>query len=380
MAPELASESGTQSAITPPPRLADAVPLAELRRVLVVKLRHHGDVLLTSPVFTALKAAAPQVEIDALVYADTADMLSGHPAIRQVHTIGRQWKTLGPFGQLRAELALLKNLRAADYDLLIHLTEHRRGAWLGRLLQTRWRVTFRVKGRDRFWNNSFTHFAERVGGGRRHTVDMHLDALRRIGIQPGPTALSLVAGPAAEQRVDQLLGKFGLIERRFIQIHPASRWQFKCWTTAGWAETITALQQDGWQVVLTAAPSADEQRLVEAIQARLARPAIDLAGQLSLKELAAVTKRARLFLGVDSAPMHIAAAVGTPTVVLFGPSGDQEWGPWQTPQRIITSRHSCRPCGLDGCGGGKVSDCLTSIGAARVIAASRELLAESVAE
>ena len=120
--------------------LRDAVPLAEVKRALIIKLRHHGDVLVASPVFSVLKAHAPQVEIDALVYADTAEMLTLHPAINTVHTIGRQWKKLGPLGQLRAEMALYRSLEARGYDLIIHLTEHWRGAWLCRLLKPRWSV------------------------------------------------------------------------------------------------------------------------------------------------------------------------------------------------------------------------------------------------
>jgi heptosyltransferase-3 len=105
---------------------------------------------------------------------------------------------------------------------------------------------------------------------------------------------------------------------------------------------------------------------------------VNLTGQLSLKQLAALSARARIFVGVDSAPMHIAAAMRTPVVALFGPSGDQEWGPWQVPHRVVSStHHPCRPCGFDGCGGGKVSDCLTSIPAARVLGAVTQLLAET---
>ena len=115
--------------------------------------------------------------------------------------------------------------------------------------------------------------------------------------------------------------------------------------------------------------------MLEAIQARLQRPAFSLSGQLSLKELAALTQASKLFIGVDSAPMHIAAAVGTPTVALFGPSGDKQWGPWGVPARVIASiAHPCRPCGHDGCGGGKVSDCLTSFAVDDVLAAAQELL------
>jgi heptosyltransferase-3 len=248
---------------------------------------------------------------------------------------------------------------------------------LARLLGARWAVTHRVKGRGKFWRNSFTHHVPRAAAGRRHTVEAHLDVLRRIGIQPEQRRLLLVPGGEAEANIRTRMGTLGLTEGRFIHLHPASRWLFKGWTVDGWVALIEALLADGWPLMLTAAPDPREQELLAAITARLpaAAPVHNLAGQLSLLDLGALTARAALFIGVDSAPMHIAAAVGTPVVTLFGPSGDLEWGPWQVPSRTLTSAdHPCRPCGLDGCGGSKLSDCLTSLPAARVIAAARELL------
>lgn len=361
--------------------LADAIPLHQLQRVLVVKLRHHGDVLLTSPLFTALKAAAPHVEVDALVYSDTAEMLTLHPDIANVHGIDRKWKKLGPWAQLRAELGLLGSLRRRRYDLVIHLTEHWRGAWLARLLGARWAATYKVPGRNRFWQFSFSHHIPRTAPGKRHTVETHLDALRRLGIQPTPAqrSLRLVAGEAADARVEQLLAGLSLEPQRFVHIHPASRWLFKGWTVAGWVGLIDALQAEGWPVLLTAAPDKREQQLVDAIQAELLKPAPSLAGQLSLKEMAALSARAALFVGVDSAPMHIAAAMGIPLVGLFGPSGDLEWGPWQPvrPEQskvVASTRHSCRPCGLDGCAGSKVSDCLSTLPLSAVLDAVWPLL------
>jgi heptosyltransferase-3 len=138
------------------------------------------------------------------------------------------------------------------------------------------------------------------------------------------------------------------------------------------------LQRGGERVVLTAAPSADEQQLIERILALVESPPVNFSGKLSLKSLAAVARRARLFIGVDSAPMHIAAAVGTPVVTLFGPSGELEWGPWGVPQRVVSSQaHPCRPCGNDGCGGGKVSECLTTLPVEDVLAAIAALLDET---
>lgn len=357
--------------------LRDAVPLGEIKRVLVIKLRHHGDVLVSSPVFSVLKAHAPHAEIDALVYADTAEMLTLHPAISTVHTIDRKWKQLGALGQVKAELALYNDLKARAYDLIIHLTEHWRGAWLCRLLKPRWSVGPVVKGRSKRWKQSFTHLQSVPRNALRHMAETNLDALRRIGIQPGPDErhMTLVPGPAAVATVAGHLAGFGLQGGDFIHIHPASRWFFKCWPVEHMAALVERLQAEGHAVVLTAAPSHDEKAMLASIQARLSKPAFSLSGQLSLKELAALTQASRLFIGVDSAPMHIAAAVGTPTVALFGPSGDKQWGPWGVPFRVIAStRHPCRPCGIDGCGGGKVSDCLTSLTVDEVLTAAHELL------
>lgn len=361
------------------PPLKDAVPLHEVKRALVIKLRHHGDVLVTSPVFSVLKTHAPHIEIDALVYADTAEMLTFHPAIRQVLTIDRQWKKLGLIGQMRAEYDLYQALKARGYDLVIHLTEHWRGAWLCRLLKPRWSVGPKVGGRSKRWVRSFTHLQEHPRNALRHVVEANLDALRRIGIQPEAAGrrMLLVPGDAADKMVDGRLRELGLASGEFIHIHPASRWFFKCWPVERMASLIESLQADGHLVVLTAAPSPDELAMLDAIQKCLKSPVLSLAGQLSLKELAALTARARLFIGVDSAPMHIAAGVGTPTVALFGPSGDKQWGPWGVPSRVVSSRiHSCRPCGIDGCGGGKVSDCLVQLHEQQVLQAVRELLAQ----
>jgi len=363
------------------PVLEDPVPVEALRSVLVIKLRHLGDVLLAAPVFSVLKSRAPRAEIDALVYSESAPMLSGHPAIRKVHCIERSWRQLGSLARMRAEWRLLAELRERRYDLVVHLTEHWRGAWLTMALGPRWSVAPAVRGRSGLWRRRFTHLFSAPPFGR-HVVERNLDALRRIGIYPelAERGLTLVAGAAAEQKVDALLASHGVQGSRFVQIHPSSRWRFKCWPADKMAALVERLQAEGWQVVLTAAPDAVEAELIADITRRLARPvAANLAGQLTLKELAALTARARLFVGVDSAPMHIAAAVGTPALAIFGPSGEALWAPWGVPRlgthRVVASEgYSCRPCGLDGCGGGKVSDCLATLEVARVWNAAREML------
>ena len=344
----------------------DAVPLGECGRALVIKLRHHGDVLLAAPVLSALKARG--VEVDALVYDDTAPMLQGHPALSQLHFVGRKWKADGALGRLAKERRLFSNLRERHYGIVVHLSEQPRGAWLARTLGARYSVAPKIADRGALWRKSFTHLFPIAP--RRHMVEVNLDALRRIGVQPGPgeRKVQFVPGAEAEKKVE------ALVDGAFVHVHPASRWRFKCWPAQKNAELVDRLAAEGNRVVITAAPDPEELVFVEEIMSKAKVKPLNLAGKLSIKELGALAGRAALFVGVDSMPMHLAAAMGTPTVALFGPSGETEWGPWNVAHRVVSSAHSCRPCGLDGCGGGKVSDCLTVLTVEAVHAAAQELL------
>ncbi len=347
----------------------DLVPIEACRRALVVKLRHHGDVLLSSPVISVLKRANPSMEIDALVYDDTAPMLDGHPDLTYLHTVGRNWRSEGLSARFSREKELFKDLKNRSYDLLVHLSEQPRGAWLARSLGVRYSVAPKMADRGSFWHNSFTHLYPIAK--RRHQVEVNLDALRRIGIQPGPDERKVVfvLGEEAQRKVAEL------VPEAYVHMHPASRWKFKCWSVEKNAELIDRLATHGLPVVLTAAPDPAEMQMVEDIAEKIAAKTINLAGKLSIKELGAVAARAQLFVGVDSMPMHLAAAMGTPTVALFGPSGEAEWGPWNVLHHVVSTTHSCRPCGLDGCGGGKVSDCLVRLPVDAAYEAARELLA-----
>jgi heptosyltransferase-3 len=367
--------------------LPDAVPLGEVRRALVTKLRHHGDVLLTSPVFTALKRAAPHAEIDALVYVETAPMLARHPAIATIHTIDREWKRSGPARQAAAEWNLIKTLRARRFDLLVHLTEHPRGLTLAHLLRPRYAVTREREGRAPAWRRAFTHFFKVPAHTPRHTVETNLDALRRIGVYPDEAdrRLVLVPGNAATASADAMLAQHGLATVPFVQAHPGSRWLFKCWPPDRMATLLDHAVSRGLAIVVTGAPDPREREVVAATLAACAESTrarmTDLSGRLTLAELAAVTSRARVFVGVDSAPMHIAAAMRTPALALFGPSSEHVWGPWRVPHRVVASDlHPCRPCHLDGCGGGKVSECLTTLPVDRAIAAFDALMRETEAD
>ena len=361
--------------------LPDAIDLHAVHRVLVIKLRHHGDVLLAAPVFRVLRATIPGVEVDALIYQDSLDMLVLNPDIQAIHTINRRTRDWPLPQKLAAEWRLLRTLKARHYDLIVHLTEHPRGALLARYLKPRFAVARRYPGRrGRVWRKSFTHLYD-VPMRQRHTVETHLDALRRLGviIPREERGVRLVPGDEASTELARRLQETGFTGHPFLVIHPTSRWLFKSWPVSSMAILIAQLIKAGHRIIVTSGPDPEERQMVADILATTPRTTnlLDWSGQLTLKELAALLQRARLFIGVDSAPMHMASALGTPVVAIFGPSGDAEWAPWQTPSRILVSEHSCRPCGFAGCGGGQISECLEAVSVDRVMGAIEDLLEET---
>ncbi len=351
-------------------------PLEKVRRALVIKLRHHGDVLLTSPVFSALKNALdPDAEIDAYIYKDTLPMLDGHPAINQFHTYDKSWKKLPYLLCLLRELHLLKMIRSRHYDLVINLTEGDRGAIVAKTSGASIRVGIDpgkqgMKGKKKI----FSHLVKNCPT-PRHTVERNLDALRRIGIFPAEDEREIVLHiPGDEkQAISQMVPTSD-----YIVVHPVSRWRFKCPPEAFTAELLAALHERGETVVLTASPDPDELAMCRAICEKNPHVRIiNLAGKTSLKGLSALIASAKALICVDSVPLHIASATKTPVVAIFGPTSEQNWGPWQHPQaKIISSSHACRPCFLDGCGGSKKSDCLANLRSSDVLHALDSILSK----
>ena len=134
------------------------------------------------------------------------------------------------------------------------------------------------------------------------------------------------------------------------------------------ARVIDTLEESGKaRAVLTGGGEEKELKKIDNILKACRTRPVNLAGKVTLKQLAALSHRSRLFLGVDTAPMHIAAAVGTPVIALFGPSGEFNWGPWGKGHVVIKKDWDCRPCGKDGCEGSKRSRCLEEISEEEVL-------------
>ncbi len=354
--------------------------LSKVKRVLVIKMRHHGDVLLTSPLFSNLKKAIPHARIDAFIYKDTLPMLQGHPAIADYLLYDRSWKKLSVFKKFTKEAGLLKEIRSRSYDLVINLTEGDRGAIAALVSGSTYRVGFDPKKSGLVGKcKIYTHVVKDCPH-PRHTVERQIDVLRRIGIFPEPEErdLFLHVPEDAKSKIADLLEKEEIRPDNFILIHPVSRWRFKCLPTKQIVQLIATLHEKGIRLVMSAGPDQQEISMVEEILALTPDvPVFNCAGKLTLKELSALIQSAKALICVDSVPLHIASALKTPVVALFGPTSEQNWGPWMHPKaRIVAQKFSCRPCYQDGCGGSKMSDCLFSMPIESLLSALDEVMSE----
>lgn len=359
----------------------DYPDLSAVKRVLVIKLRHHGDVLLSSSVFSCLKHHLPYASIDAFIYGETLPMLAGNPWISTIHIYESQWKKLSIAKRVRRELRLAQRIRSLRYDLVINLTEGDRGAITGLFSGAPVRVGFNLDLdgalRKKFF---YTHIVKKCSK-PRHIVEQNIDALRRIGIFPAEKdrRLHLDIPPEAELSVKEYLDREGVEAGKYIAMHLTSRWLFKCWPLAKNIQLIKSMQEKGIPVVLSAAPDPVETNLIDRIIEECgSNGVVNLAGKLSLKELAALIRQSMGLFTIDSVPFHIANSLQKPVLALFGPSSELAWGPWQNKKaRVIASQHSCRPCNLDGCGGGKVCDCMDAISVSMVTKAIIDLVASA---
>ncbi len=366
---------------------------SNIKRILVVKLRHIGDVLLTVPVFRALRETFTGAKITALINSGMEEVLTGNPSVDRIIVFDRAIKSLPLLRRYQKEILFIRRIREEGADLAVDLTGGDRSAILSYLSGARYRIAL-DPGRSGFFGKRrlYTHLTEFDAS--LHTVIQNLEVISRHGISTNNYRIEISIDHEEIKGIKDILTGHGVTENdTIVHIHPTSRWLFKCWTDEYMAEIINWLVKQGVRVVLTSSTSGTEMKRIENILSSVteryisSQGLINLCGRTSLKELAVISSLSDLFFGVDSAPMHIAAAVDTPVVALFGPSGAFNWGPWDNDQKsddrnqmteitpyperngvqsfgihtVIQRDWDCIPCGMDGCNGTKKSRCLADI-------------------
>jgi heptosyltransferase III len=338
----------------------DYIDFQDVKKILVIKLRHLGDVLLTTPVFYNLKKNLNEIKVDAFIYEDSFEVLRNNPNVNEIFTYNRGIKNLSFFKRLKEEIKIIKKIRKKKYDLVINLTEGDRGAILAYFSKAKYKIGFDPEKKGFFKKEKiYSHLIKNTKT-KRHTVEKNLDALRRIGIFPKneDKKLFFKISPQAEKNIKLLLNENQISLNNYVLIHPTSRWRFKCWDK--FDKLVHYFHRKNEKIIVVSGKDKYEIDMVNEIIKDI--NVLNLAGRVSIDELGALISYSKQFFCLDSFSFHLANALQANVVAFFGPTCDITWGIWENSRaKIVKSNISCRPCSLDGCGGSKVSECMKEI-------------------
>ncbi len=296
-------------------------------RLLFIKLKHIGDLLLLTPTLAAVKSALPSTEITVLARRGTESILAGCPHIDHLLTGPAPETDRRGSGQLRQSLSLLRGLRSARFDHVFELGDNDRGRWLSLLSGARERTTAGWNPRlGPVWRAMFQHLPQfDWWGAHRVEKDFQtVSAVLAIGSDPGPLIFDRGRWEIPPLQPDE----------PYVVLHPATRWPQKEWPADRWVEVGRHLLERGLTPVISSGPDTGEVAVASNIAAGIGAAAVATGGKLTWAQLAGLIGHAKLFAGVDTAAMHLAAACQTPTVGIFGPSIDWQWSPWKCPHRV----------------------------------------------
>jgi ADP-heptose:LPS heptosyltransferase len=386
----------------------------QMRRILIVQLGDIGDVVWSLPALQAVREAYPGTEIAVLLREGNGSLLAADTSPPKIFEVRK-----GPGEAIR----LIRALRRERFEFVFDFRGDERGAYMAFLTGAPVRAAIHLSMLSGLRNRLFTHLVAPPGlSAAAGAADSSLHLLQAFGIEVRNTVPRLDLSDEIKCRAEKILADEGFAAASestvvgdpdacpadaretargtnggygpvyggesfrilstdgnagkvspWMTVNPFSRWSYKEWGTGKWVRMIDWLGKEFGMVVVVVGSPAETERAAELTGACSGR-VCNLAGKTTLAELAGVLHRSRLHFGVDSAAPHIAAAVGTPTVTLYGPSDSRYWAPPGEGHRVVVSDMECVPCNQKGCEGRGASLCLDTLTVERVQAVLREVL------
>lgn len=344
------------------------------RRILISRMKFIGDIVLTTPVIRSVRLAFPDAYIAYLGDRAAVTLLEKNPSLNEIIPFDFSKPTL------LEQPRVARLLRSRNFDLAIDLFGNPRSALLMYLSGAKGRVGPDRKGRGLL-------YTIRVGddGRPKTAIAFHNQSLSAVGIEPvaSRTEIFLTAQELEEGR-GEIAGALGDPSfrdpgRRVIGIHPGATWPAKKWFPERFAELTDAIhEKHGIPVIMTAGPG--DFASIEAVRTAV-RTRIALIPQLPLRRLAAVIAGCSAYVSNDAGPMHIAVAVGTPTIGIFGPGEENIWFPYHRQDGHTALRRDvpCHPCHLDVCNrdGEGFMECMRLLAVAEVLSAVEQVLQQN---
>lgn len=372
-----------------------AIDWSQVKRVLVVKLRSIGDTVLATPSLVALRRFLPEAQIDILLEDWVAPLLDGFDAIDNVVSIPtkntqfyKEGKTVIAEGGLpgnyledsktpRADLLFFRTmialeLRKRNYDVAFNLHGGTTATFFTAATRARHRIGLRSYSYSFLYNHLLSSPADFWHSGKLHSAEQQLALLGFVGVpvDDRPRTRLTVTDQGRTERVMALTNA-----GRFALMHPASAFFTKQWATENFARTGEFLAEKGLKTIAIA--SKNEKLVLENLE-RESKVPVTTIDDLTLPEIVSLASQATIFVGNDSGIAHIAAAVETPTVVIFGSSNRTHWRPWtDAPNEIVYEDFACQPCAGYECKVYGEPRCILEVRSERVFRAIERVLSGS---
>ena len=355
--------------------------------ILVIQLGDIGDVVLTLPAIGALGRAFPKRSLVLCVREHARELMEDCPRVHHVLSVNKQGRKFR--AELAHQLQFLRNLRGYRCDLAIELRTGTRGAVIALLSGARTRIARYANNRgprteDRgqktacrhpssvirhllsvngtLWRNRlFTHLVRPTRENIQYAVQHNLNIMAPFGLAEADPRPTISVPERRRRKAEAIFLKARIPQNRpLVAVHPFSLWKYKEWRLSEMAALLDRIQSEyNCNLVITGAP--DERKRAKDLIGICNRKPYNLAGETSIGELPAVFAACRLFIGVDTAALHIAAAVGIPTLGIFGPSSWTNWAPRGRDHLVVKKGLPCQPCSRKGCDGSEKSRCLTEL-------------------
>ncbi len=366
-------------------------------RILAIKLKQIGDVLLSEPALRAIKAHSPNAHLTVIINSYTAPMLKYADYIDELLGYDRRLKKLSILKRIKGELKFCKNFFLNNYDIVINFATGDRGAIYSLLSGAKYKIGFFTKngliGKNLIYDKLLIE-------PDTHTVmhDLYLVS-KGLDILPNDYKVRFYLKDKVIDRAKNRLRKLGIKQGDLlVYLHPITHWPFKSWRDDYMAVVTNWLLKNNIKVIIGGNGDKEKRRVENILTFVNKGEVINLVGKLDLEELCGIIYHCHLFFGIDSAPMHIAAALSKPVVALFGPSLTHRWGPWEndlghtvkpfrSPYKkngiqflgkhtIIQKDWPCVPCDKKGCNNKGFSKCLDKIKPEEVISILQEKISQ----
>ena len=346
--------------------------IKNISSILLVQLGDIGDVVWATPTFRAVKEAYPQANVSVLLRESFGSLLEADPHIHKIFEVKRYKGNL--LEKAKKQIEFIRDLRVEHFDLVFDLRLDDRGAFMAFLSGAPIRVSIIHRG---LWQKQFfSHLVAPPSSDKRiyGAAEQSLQVVREFGIDTKDTISKLWVSEKVKERVKQLLDREGVTAANpWISINVFSRWQYKEWGYEKWVQIVDWLWEE-YEIptVIVGAPEEREKSID--IVSKCKGQIFNLTGRTSLDGLAGVLNLSSLHIGVDSAAPHIAAAVGTPTITIYGPSDWRDWAPQGKKHSVVFPDCDCTPCYQKGCDNTGRSRCLEELTVDKVKGAIQEFL------